>query len=80
MIKVTERKVLGVIVTNHLKCSMQFSAPSGKANIILGFIAPKLLCKTREVITQLYTSLVRPHFEYVIHRFFQKDIKKPESV
>lgn len=58
-------------------------AASRKANFVLGFIARNFDCKTPEVMTRLYTSLVRPHLEYGIQFWspcFQKDINKLESV
>ena len=83
LIKVTEEKDLGVIITNDLKCAAQCSAASRKANTVLGFIARNFDYKTPEVITRLYTSLVRPHLEYAVQFWspcYQKDIKKLESV
>ena len=81
LMKVTEEKDLGVIVTNDLKCASQCSAASRKANTILGFIARNFDCKTPDVITRLYTSLVRPHLEYAVQFWsphFQKDKKTGE--
>ena len=81
--KVTEEKDLGVIVRSDLKCSTQCCVASRKANTILGFIARNFDCKTPEVITRLYTSLVRPHLEYAVQFWsphYLKDKNKLESV
>ena len=83
LIKVDEEKDLGVIVKSDLKSGSQCLAASRKANTILGFIARNFECKTPDVITRLYTSLVRPHLEYAVQfwsPYFQKDEKKLESV
>ena len=83
LLKVTEEKDLGVIVKSDLKCDTQCSAASRKANTILGFIARNFDCKTPEVVTRLYTSLVRPHLEYAVQFWsphYVKDINKLESV
>ena len=83
LLKVTEEKDLGVIVRSDLKCGTQCSVASRKANTILGFIARNFDCKTPEVITRLYTSLVRPHLEYAVQFWsphYLKDINKLESV
>ncbi len=83
LLKVTEEKDLGIIVKSDLKCDIQCSAASRKANTILGFIARNFDCKTPEVITRLYTSLVRPHLEYAVQFWsphYVKDINKLESV
>ena len=82
-IKVTVKKDLGVIITDDLKCAAQCSVASRKANTVLGFAARYFDYKTPEVITRLYTSLVKPHLEYVVQfwsPFYQRDINKLESV
>ena len=83
LIRVEEEKDLGVIVKSDLKNGSQCMAASRKANTILGFIARNFDCKTPEVITRLYTSLVRPHLEYAVQFWspcYQKDQNKLESV
>ena len=83
LLKVTEEKDLGVIVRSDLKCSTQCCVAIRKANTILGFIAHNFDCKTPEVITRLYTSLVRPHLEYAVQFWsphYSKDKNKLESV
>ena len=83
LIKVEEEKDLGVIVKNDLKSGVQCLAASRKANTILGFIARNFQCKNPEVITRLYTSLVRPHLEYAVQFWspcYLKDESKLESV
>ena len=83
LIRVEEEKDLGVIVRSDLKNGPQCMAASRKANTILGFIARNFECRTPEVITRLYTSLVRPHLEYAVQFWspcYQKDQNKLESI
>ena len=83
LVTVEEEKDLGVVVKSDLKSSSQCLAASRKANTILGFIARNFECKTPDVITRLYTSLVRPHLEYAVQFWspcYLKDEKKLESV
>ena len=83
LIRVEEEKDLGVIVKSDLKNGSQCIAASRKANTVLGFIARNFDCKTPEVITRLYTSLVRPHLEYAVQFWspcYQKDQNKLEGV
>ena len=83
LIKVAEEKDLDVIITNGLECAAQCLFASRKANTVLGFIARNFYYKTPEVITRLYTSLVRLHLEYAVQfwsPFYQRDINIFESV
>merc|ERR1711980_41867 len=73
----------GVQVKSDLKNGTQCLAASRKANTVLGFIARNFQCKKPEVITRLYTSLVRPHLEYAVQFWspcYLKDKNKLESV
>ena len=81
--KVREEKDLGVIINNDLKTSVQCLAASKKANKMLGFIARNFDYKSPEVITRLYTALVRPHLEYAVQFWspcFIKDVNTLERV
>ncbi len=59
-------KDLGVLVASSLKFSHQCKDGAGKATRMLGFINRNISFKTKDVILPLYTSLVRPHLEYVM--------------
>ena len=59
---VGEEKDLGVLITNDLKASQQCTAACNKANRVLGMINRTIVCK--EILLNLYKSLVRPHVEY----------------
>ena len=81
--EVQQEKDLGVIISNDLKTSSHCLAASKKANMMLGFIKRNFEHKTPKVMTQLYTSLVRPHLEYAVQFWspcFVKDQAKLESV
>ncbi len=83
LVKVEEEKDLGVQIKSDLKNGTQCLAASRKANTVLGFIARNFQCKNPEVITRLYTSLVRPHLEYAVQFWspcYLKDKNKLESV
>lgn len=64
--KVTQEKDLGIIVENNLKPSKQCIEARNRANKILGAINRNVVYKSKEVVSKLYTSLVRPHLEYCI--------------
>ncbi|MGE5822000.1 MAG: RNA-directed DNA polymerase [Nitrososphaerota archaeon] len=81
--EVTEERDLGVIVQNDLKCSKQCLKAVNTANKVLGMIKRTISVRDREVILQLYKSLVRPHLEYSIQAWrphFQRDIGLIEGV
>ncbi len=76
-------KDLGVPVVSSLKFSKQCKDAAGKANRMLGFVNRNVSFKTKDVILPLYTSLVRPHLEYVVQFWaphHAKDIVKLEAV
>ena len=83
LMEVNDEKDLGIIISNDLKNSKQCIAASKKANKMLGFIARNFDYKTPDVISKLYTSLVRPHLEYCVQHWSPnliKDINKLERV
>jgi hypothetical protein len=80
---VNEERDLGVIVQDDLKVSQQCVKVVKTANKVLGMISRTFVCRSKDVILQLYKSLVRPHLEYCIQAWrphLQKDIKLIESV
>jgi len=73
---VEENKDLGVLITNDLKASQQCTAASNKAIRVLGMMNTTIVYKSKEVLLNLYKSLVRPHVEYctpVWSPCYQKD-------
>jgi len=73
---VDSEKDLGVQVTADLKPSRQCQIAYSKANKILGMIGRTLSYKNRDVLLQLYKSLVRPNIEYCISAwspYYEKD-------
>ena len=78
-----EERDLGVIIQNDLKCTQQCIKVVNTANRVLGMIRRSFMCKDREIILQLYKSLVRPHLEYCVQAWrphLQKDIDLIEGV
>ena len=80
---VEEEKDLGVLITNDLKASQQCTAACNKANRVLGMMNRTIVYKSKEVLLNLYKSLVRPHVEYctpVWSPCYQKDKSLIERV
>jgi len=83
---VEEERDLGVyhvIVDKSLKSSRQCARAAAAANAVLGMIRRTFLCKDKELIWQLYKSLVRPRLEYCIQvwrPYLKKDINVLERV
>ena len=75
---VEEEKDLGVLITNDLKASQQCTAACN-----LGMMNRTIVYKSKEVLLNLYKSLVRPHVEYctpVWSPCYQKDKSLIERV
>ena len=62
-----EERDLGVIMQSGLQCRLQCTEAVNAANKVIGMIGRSFVCKDRQIILQLYKSLVRPHFEYCVH-------------
>jgi len=74
---------LGLIVDKSLKSSRQCAKAAATANAVLGMIRRTFLCKDKELILQMYKSLVRPRLEYCIQAwrpYLKKDINVLERV
>ena len=61
-----EERDLGVIIDKSLKPSKQCMKAARAGNAILGMINRTFICKNKDVMLQLYKSLVRPKLEYCI--------------
>ena len=70
--EVTDERYLGVIIQSDLKCSIQCIKAVKTANRVLGMIKRTFSVRDKDIILQLYKSLVRPHL--------QKDIALIEGV
>ena len=71
------------IMQNDLKCRLYCIKGVNTANKVLGMNRRSFVCKDREIILQLYKSLVRPHLEYCVQAWrphLQKDIDLIEGV
>ena len=78
-----EEKDLGVIITDKLEVNEQCAKASKKANAMQGVINRAVKYNTKDVVLQLYKSLVRPYLDYYIQAwrpFKLKDINLLESV
>jgi hypothetical protein len=79
----TEEKDLGVWFSNDLKFSTHVAKSVSKANQVLGLIRRSFTHIDCELMSLLFTALVRPHLEYgnvVWHPFLLKDIQMIEKV
>lgn len=80
---VDEECDLGVVVQNDLKVTNQCKKVVKTANRILGMIYRNITYRSKDIILQLYKSLVRPHLEYCVQAWrphLQKDIIYIEKV
>ena len=83
LIEVKEEKDLGVIVSSDLKVGKQCAIAGKKGNQILGMIARTFENRSKEIILQLFKSLIRPHLDYCIQAWrphLVKDIEVLEKV
>src|SRR5579872_4976179 len=80
---IVKEKDLGVIIDNTLKFSEQCSTAVKCANRTLGLIKRTIICRSKDVIVDLYKALVRPKLEYCVQAwrpFLRKDIDSMERV
>jgi len=62
--EVAELKDLGIMISSDLNVANHCQHACSKGNKMLGLIKRAIKHKNITVMVQLYTSLVRPHFEY----------------
>jgi hypothetical protein len=83
-IKITdEERDLGVKITNNFKWTQHCIEVENKCNRILGYIKRTFKYKNREIVVNLYKSLVLPHLEYAVSLWapnLEKDISRLERV
>ena len=77
---VTEEKELGVMIRHDLKSSSQCTQAYNKANRMLEVINRKVSYTTKEVLTRLYNSLVRPLLEFYTAAWSPHYIKDKEQL
>ena len=80
---VEQEEDLGIIISKDLKFTRQCIKVEKKAQKLIGYIKRQFKYRNKEVVLQLYTSLVRPHLEYVVQFWapsLQKDIDRLEAV
>lgn len=83
LLDVKEERDLGVIVQNDLKCGQQCIKAIKQANKVLGMIKRSFNFLNRNMLLQLYKSLVRPHLEFCIQAWnphLRKDVDLLEKV
>ena len=77
----SEIKDLGIIVDEDLRFSNHIIDKVNKANQMMGIIRRAMVYLNRHNFNLLYTSLVRPHLEYVVWSpFLKSDITLIENV
>ena len=64
LVKVTEERDLGIVISSDLKVSQQCSQAYSKASKMLGVLNRSIVYKSKDIMLKLYKSLVRPHLEY----------------
>ena len=57
---------LGIIVDSSMKFIEQWNIAIINANSTLGLIRRTIKCKSKNIITKLYKTLVRPKLEYCV--------------
>ena len=80
---VAQEEDLGVIISNDLKFTNQSIKVEKKAQKLIGYIKRQFRYRNKEMVLQLYTSLVRPHLEYAVQFWspsLRKDIDRLEAV
>ena len=78
-----EERDLGIKITNNLKWTQHCIEIENKCNRILGYIKRTFKYKTREIVMNLYKSLVLPHLEFAVTLWspnLVKDISRLERV
>ena len=83
LVKVTQQKDLGVIISNDLKWVTHIAKVVKKANVIIALIRRAFQDKSPETILKLYKSHVRPILEYansIWSPYYVKDIEILERV
>ena len=65
-LEVMEKRDLGVILQNDLKCSRHCIKAVKTANKVLDMIKRTFSMKDKDIILQFCKSLVRPHLEYSV--------------
>jgi hypothetical protein len=78
-----EEKDLGIIVHQSAKPSRQCNEAAIKANKVLGLIRRTIVSRDKNIILNLYKTLVRPHLEYCVQvwsPYMQKDKEVLEKV
>jgi len=76
--KVSERKDLGIVISNNLKVSKQSTEAYAKANKMPGVINRTIVYKYTHNLLQFYKSLVRPHPDYCILAWSQHNNKNKQ--
>ena len=79
----TEEKDLGVIISRNMKVGPQCVQAVKNANKVLGMIKRTFDVRDKNVVINLYKSLVRPHLEYCMSAwrpYLVKDIDLLEGV
>ena len=63
---VSFEKDLGVYVSNNLNWDDHIHKSIAKANSIVAWVNRSVICRTPEVMLNIYVTLVRPHLEYCV--------------
>lgn len=64
--KITEEKDLGVLVSDKLTWDLHIRQSINKANSIMGWVSRNIISKEKNVMLNIYKSLIRPQLEYCV--------------
>ena len=81
--KCTEKKDLGVIFEKDLIFGPHVQSATNKANIMLGIIRTTFSFLNKDILLQIYKTLVRPHLEHgnvIWHPIFKRQSVAIEKV
>ena len=63
---IESEKDLGLTVNNTFKWNENIKNSLAKANKTIAWVARNIICKSKEVMSVIYRTLIRPHLEYAV--------------
>ena len=63
---VDSEKDLGVHTSDTLTWTVNMKSAIAKAHSMIAWVTRNVICRSKEVMKAIYTSLIRPHIEYCV--------------